>query len=408
MTQPPWGAPPPPLSPQQLPASVDPLRGHGAPVTNNPWAARGWSGQQWQTPYPPQAQTPYQQPGFPTPVPQPPRKRRSGLGNAVRIVMLVVGIIMVASFINGLLDASDPTTPTTTGSGTGTGSGPTTTAPVPRAPANPNSPYQNEDYSPPPVDTNPPAVPGPRNMDAAGRLVRANPLYERTIPTPTNCQMGSVDVNTLSARDKQTHFNELMGCLMTVWDEPVQDSGFKLPRPSVTVYTRPIKTACGDFEDVNAAYCTGDQRIYYADNLLEAFPGQVGSTHYAAEMILAHEFGHTLQARTAILISEKYLEQDASSEAAALDLSRRTEVQADCLSGQFVRSVATSQGLTDPQLRNLSTLAYNLGDDVLSGRRGYSGGHGTGAARQRWFEAGLGSDAVAACNTFTVDSAQVR
>ena len=252
------------------------------------------------------------------------------------------------------------------------------------------------------------AVPGPRNMDAAGRLVRSNPLYDQQVPTPTNCRMAAVDVPSASAAEKQEHFNELMGCLMTVFAEPVEAAGFQMPRPPVVVYTRPIKTACGDFAEVNAAYCTGDQRVYYANTLLRAFPANVASAPYAAEMILAHEFGHAVQARTAILISEKYLEQDARSERAAQDLSRRTEVQADCLAGQYVRSVAQSQNLGPGELERLSGLAYNLGDDVLSGRPGWSGGHGTGAARQDWFDRGLGSDAIAACNAFVASEDEVR
>ena len=322
--------------------------------------------------------------------------------------MAVVAILMIASFLRGLMDdvmgAQLPGVPDAPANPTR----PDAPAPAPQVPDDPTSPYLNEDYTPPPADRNPPAVPGPRNMDAAGRLVRSNPLYDQQVPTPTNCRMAAVDVPSASAAEKQEHFNELMGCLMTVFAEPVEAAGFQMPRPPVVVYTRPIKTACGDFAEVNAAYCTGDQRVYYANTLLRAFPANVASAPYAAEMILAHEFGHAVQARTAILISEKYLEQDARSERAAQDLSRRTEVQADCLAGQYVRSVAQSQNLGPGELERLSGLAYNLGDDVLSGRPGWSGGHGTGAARQDWFDRGLGSDAIAACNAFVASEDEVR
>ena len=325
-------------------------------------------------------------------------------------MIAVVAILMLASFVRGLLDSASgaqaPDRPPLPTQPDAPAPGPP--VPRPQVPGDPTSPYQNEEYAPPPVDRNPPAVPGPRNMDAAGRLVRANPLYDQRIPTPTNCQMAAVDVPAASAAEKQEHFNELMGCLMTVFADPVEAAGFQMPRPPVVVYNRPIKTACGDFREVNAAYCTGDQRVYYANSLLRAFPPQVASAQYAAEMILAHEFGHAIQARTAILISEKYLEQDAGSERAALDLSRRTEVQADCLAGQYVRSVAQSQGLDAEALARLSDLAHNLGDDVLSGRPGYSGGHGTGNARQDWFTRGLGSDAIGVCNAFVASSDEVR
>ncbi|MFP5417492.1 MAG: neutral zinc metallopeptidase [Actinomycetes bacterium] len=371
MSQQPWGAPPPPRR------GAPPRPTWAAPPTWGPpgqWpAARQW------------------------PAPRPPRRRSSGLGNAVRVVVAVVAIIMIASAVKGFLERASESS-----------SRPEQPAPAPRVPGDPTTSYVNEDYTPPPVDRNPPPVPGPRTMDAAGRLVTGNPLYDQSVPVPTNCAMAQVAVNSASPAQKQAHFNDLMGCLMTVFAEPVEAAGFTMPRPPVTVYARPIKTACGDFSEVNAAYCTGDQRIYYADNLLRAFPPAVANANYAAEMILAHEFGHAIQARTAILISEKYLEQDARTEEAALDLSRRTEVQADCLAGQYVRSVAQSQGLGSGDLDRLAGLVYNLGDDVLSGRAGYSGGHGTGEARQYWFDRGSGSDAIAACNSFTVGSDLVR
>ena len=91
-----------------------------------------------------------------------------------------------------------------------------------------------------------------------------------------------------------------------------------------------------------------------------------------------------------------------------MDLSRRTEVQADCFAGQYVRSVAQSQSLGARELAGLGELAWNLGDDVLTGRPGYSGGHGTGSARQDWFNRGLGSDVVGVCNSFVAGSDEVR
>lgn len=316
--------------------------------------------------------------------------------------MAVVVILMVASFVRGLLSSASGTTGSTGGTGT------EAPAPAPQVPGDPLSPYQNEGYTPPAPDQNPPPVPGPRNLDAAGRLVAGNPVYSEQIPVPTNCAMPRLDTNSASAAQKQAHFNQLMGCLMTVFAVPVEGAGFQMPRPPVTVYSRPIKTACGDFSEVNAAYCSGDQRIYYANSLLGSFPPAVGSAEYAAEMILAHEFGHAVQARTAILISEKYLEDAASSEAKAMEWSRRTEVQADCLAGQFVRSVAQSQQLDGADQAALTEFTRNLGDDVLSGRRGYAGGHGTGAARSAWFTQGLGSDSIGVCNSFSAPSDQVR
>ena len=269
-------------------------------------------------------------------------------------------------------------------------------------------PYMNEDFVPPPADLKPPGIPGPRTMDAARSLTASNPLYALDVPSPTNCDMATIDMAAENVAEMEAHFNELMACLMRVYDPPVTDAGFVMPRPPVTVYDRPIRTPCGDFNDVNAAYCSGDQRIYYAAPLLRALGPEAASTHYAAETILAHEFGHAIQARTAILMSMYALSNQAGSESASLELSRRVEVQADCLAGLYITSVAQSQQLGRPELDGLRRFIRSLGDDALSGSADHSGGHGTGQARQLWFDRALGATGVGTCNTFTAPSDEVR
>ncbi|MFV0451573.1 MAG: neutral zinc metallopeptidase [Propioniciclava sp.] len=271
-----------------------------------------------------------------------------------------------------------------------------------------NVQYVNEDYTPPPADLNPPPLPGPKDDAAATPLTQDNPLYFEAIPTPTRCAMGQIDMLSETVPVMEDHLNELMGCLMRVWDDPVSSAGFEMPRPTVTVYADPITTACGTLEEVNAIYCGADQRVYYAQPLLRAFPDDVGATTYAAEMVLAHEFGHAVQARTAILISELVLEQNALTEEDAFDASRRLEMQADCMAGQFINSVAISQELDQDNLARLSDVVYHLGDDVLNDEPGFSADHGTGEARQRWFTAGLESADIGTCNSFTAPASQVR
>lgn len=399
MSQQHWGAPPPPQpggtwsrgpAPWQGGSAGWPTNAYGPPPGQ--FSARAAQPGYGQPPYPPQPYPGYA-PGGPWQPPRPPQRKRGGFTSAIQVALVVIGLIIAFNVLRALVGGI-------------VGMGP---APAPSNPNDPTVTYQNESYVPPPVAKNPPAVPGPRDLDAAQKLTTANPLYQESVPVPTNCQMrNSVPVSQMSANQKEAHFNELMGCLMTVWINPVEDAGFQLPRPRVYVYTSPIKTACGNFDDVNAAYCAGDQRIYYANTLMDSFPASVSSANYSAEVVLAHEFGHAIQARTAILISEKYLEQDANGKAAKQALSRRTEVQADCFAGEFVQSVAHSQRLTPSDLDGLGELMYHMGDDVLTGKPDYVGGHGTGKARQTWFTRGVRDAQLQTCNSFVAPADQVR
>lgn len=362
------------------------------PPQQQAWPPRqGWSTQQA---WPPRQAWPPQQ-AWPPP-PTPPRRRRpSLLGAVLRTALVIIALMVVASVVRGMIEQA------TSGPSAGD-------RPRPQAPAQPGDfPYANEDYEPPPPDMNPPDLPVPRTVAEAERFLEDNPLYSQRVPVPVACAMGRVDARTASTAALQEHLNELMGCLMATWEDPVTAAGFEMPRPPVTVYADAVRTACGVMDEINAAYCAGDQRVYYAKPLMQAFPPRVRSIYYAPETVIAHEFGHAIQARTGILISDKALEQRLSDREARV-LSRRAETQADCLSAQFVLSVAQAQTLGAAELRDLEVLAYNLGDDVLSGRAGIDGGHGLGRTRQDWFARGLSSADVGTCNTWVVPDAQVR
>ena len=128
----------------------------------------------------------------------------------------------------------------------------------------------------------------------------------------------------------------------------------------------------------------------------------------AGDQIMAHEFGHAIQGRTGIIASSQGIRQNISDEGARLELGRRTELQADCFAGQFMRSVSVSLGLQQADVERIQQDFYNSGDDVLSGDPDYVGDHGHGRSRRTWGTAGLGTDQVGRCNSFTAPSNQVR
>ena len=95
--------------------------------------------------------------------------------------------------------------------------------------------------------------------------------------------------------------DELTACLMRVWAPTLQEAGYEAVRPTVTVYSTPISTPCGDMPMENAAYCMVDQQIYYASDLTDIIPKDLSNVPHTADAVMAHEFGHAIQARTGIL-----------------------------------------------------------------------------------------------------------
>jgi predicted metalloprotease len=263
----------------------------------------------------------------------------------------------------------------------------------------------------PEPDFNPPDIPIPDTYEEARQWLDDNAVYAESVTVPTDCALTEVDATTAGVRELEDHLNNLTGCLWMVWHKPLEAAGFVMPRPPVTVYDQPITTACGDQDSINAVYCAGDQRVYYAQALHRVFPPEIGRIPFMPDMVIGHEFGHAIQARTGILISELAFEQQATEDKdteQAEVLSRRAEQQADCLAGQFLQSVAQASGMTSDNLAGLQTVSANLGDDVLTGKPGYVGDHGSSEARQRWFTTGLTQTSIAQCNTWTVPDDQVH
>lgn len=259
----------------------------------------------------------------------------------------------------------------------------------------------------PAPDFNPPPVPQPETYEEAQLWLRKNAAYSQSVPIPTDCQVPGIDLPEASVAQLTEHLNDLTGCLWRVWSVPLEAAGFELPRPPVTIYNEPITTPCGDQDDVNAFYCAADQHIYYAKPLYRVFPESQQRLPFVADAVLAHEFGHTIQARTGIMISSIAFERNGTK-AEGRVFSRRLEVQADCFAGMFTSAVGAASGLTKDDTTNLRDVIYSLGDDVLTGKANYDGDHGLGKSRKAWFTTGQENTQLGKCNTYTVPATAVR
>jgi predicted metalloprotease len=268
--------------------------------------------------------------------------------------------------------------------------------------------YVNESYKPPAPDLNPPALPTITTVGQAEDTVKKDAIYAQTVPGPTLCQVSAINLTTASPSELQTYMTTLVGCLMTVWNGPVTQAGYEMPRPPVIVYSTPMTTGCGKLTTKNAVYCGADQKVYYATDLPSILPTDLQNARFVVEMIIAHEFGHAVQARTGILISYSGLESNSSTTPEKNLWSRRGEMQADCLSGLFIRSVSRSAGLTQQDLDNIAATARAVGDDTLTGKANIDGNHGLAANRQYWIQLGMASTTVSVCNTFVAPAEAVR
>lgn len=418
MTQQPWGN-------QQHNPWGPPQGSQWGPPQGNQWPPPQASTWGQPAPVPPQQQG-WQRPNYqyPTGMPpypgqaygRPPKRRRNPLVTFLKALFLLAVLGFLALTLLGFLlsyvadhePAPQPTSVSTQDAPTDEPTaGPTGQASSEPQGSVPPAAYQNEDYQVPPVDRTPPGLPQPETYPEATSLLKANPLYANDVPRPVRCEMRSINMSDASREELTTHLNDMMGCLMRVWEEPLTKAGFTPVRPSVTVYSGAVTTKCGKLPAANAVYCGADQQVYYAEDLPRVVPRSLRDSRFITESVVAHEFGHAVQARSAILVSELAWEEK-SDKSTALELSRRLEVQADCFAGQFLGSIQTSTRMSDEELDNVTKLFHSIGDDVLTGKANYVGNHGSGASRMLWTNAGLKSSSVGACNTFSAPSSKVR
>jgi len=387
--------PPVPQSPWSYPAPVQqPQWSYPAPV-QPPYASlqrpAGYG-------YPPA--TNYAPGYYPQPAP------RTGMSHGSRLLLflvlmplslfLVILVVKILSTIGEVAPTPSPQ-PTMT----------TTTSPAPTDTTSPVQPgnYKNDDYVVPEPDPFPPDLPAPDDFDEATLWMQNNIIYSSQVPSPVRCELDSVDPSTASKAQMQTYLDGIVGCLMRVWAPELQAAGFNASTPSVVVYSGSGQSACGKLSKQNAFYCAGDQQIYYSMDLPSLLP-KYKHDPILPFQIMAHEFGHAIQAQTGILWAESAWQQsytDDNDKASAMQISRRTEMQADCFAGQFLSAVQQSTNISPDEHQVLLAIMLQLGDDSVTGITGYSGDHGLGANRQYWFGIGLSTATMGACNTYATD-----
>jgi len=336
--------------------------------------------QAYPQPYPQMA---YPQPyrGGPWPGPQP--KKKSGwLPVVITLAVLFFVVGPLVTFVLIALASADPEARNRPTNG----------------PTQHTNPTNHSDYNGTP-DLNPDDPPMPQTMNEVYQILESSPLYSQTL-SPTQCTIADIDLVNASVPVIEDHLNAFVNCLMSAWIDPVNSAGFSLPHPSVTVYTTEVTTPCGKLPMHNAVYCSADQQIYYAKDLVEVFDG--GDLRLVAEAVMAHEFGHEIQYRTMILISGAVLQNEADTEAEAFGWSRRIELQADCLAGVYLNSISQSAGITGDDRQRIINMFTTLGSS-----RPFEDDHGSGANRAYWTGVGLGSMSPGSCSTFTAPADDV-
>lgn len=199
----------------------------------------------------------------------------------------------------------------------------------------------------------------------------------------------------------------VLGGTEDVWGQVFQDGGAQYRKPRLVLFRGVTPTACGTGQSaMGPFYCPGDEKVYIDLSFYDTLRSQLGAPgDFAQAYVIAHEVGHHVQNLMGITDQMDQM-RGRVSQREYNALSVRLELQADCFAGIWAHHNHKSQAILEPgDVEEALNAAAAIGDDALQRKsQGQvvpdSFTHGTSAQRQRWFDTGLQSGSVTACDTF--------
>ncbi|MFZ4756055.1 MAG: neutral zinc metallopeptidase [Miltoncostaeaceae bacterium] len=198
--------------------------------------------------------------------------------------------------------------------------------------------------------------------------------------------------------------------LNTFWKANLGDAG-TWKDSVVKVVETASQTACGqiDAADTGPAYCDADATMvlpiaFFRDRLIGAT--DQGGNDAAVAAVVAHEFGHHVQALSGISEATSKAVED-NPDAANL-MSVANELSADCLMGAWMSTARDEGRIEDGDIEEVLGALERIGDDRLTADAGQAAdaatfNHGTSAQREYWFAQGYDTGDVEKCGVMYDD-----
>lgn len=249
----------------------------------------------------------------------------------------------------------------------------------------------------------------PDRTRTVNRSLRDNTLYTMGRLPSVSCPAGSVNIHN------HTQLKNLIlrtaQCMNRAWGPALERVGIAHRPPGYAIAAVRGRGACGDYPprgSIVPYYCPRNTTIYASTSAMARGSGnapgygQLTSWHGAIISMMAHEYGHHVQHLSGL--TEAWWRQtlESTSQDAKLALSRRLELQATCLGGMWMRSVANSYPVRPAQRNILYAFYSRVGDHP-----GYPRDHGSPANNHRWFRQGYELNHTARCNTWRAPASAV-
>lgn len=191
------------------------------------------------------------------------------------------------------------------------------------------------------------------------------------------------------------------------WQEIFQGMGRSYTKPSLVLFSDAVRSACGNAGSATGPfYCPADRKVYIDLSFFRDLQDDLNAPgDFAQAYVIAHEIGHHVQ--NLFGISDKV--QQLRKRVSAVEYNKasvKLELQADCFAGVWANHANRLRNILEPgDVEEALNAASMIGDDRLQKKsRGYvtpdSFTHGSSQQRVKWFNQGLRTGSVNACNTF--------
>ncbi|RCG33396.1 peptidase [Sphaerisporangium album] len=291
----------------------------------------------------------------------------------------------------------------------GSKSGGTTTSPVAIPTYEPYTPGPRPSFTYTPVEPRPTRSTGSR-PDTTPRTTR--PVLNTTLTGNSVYKAGSLPRTSCRAKATNVFDNAQLKalilatskCMNKTWAAALGRVGIPFSPPNYAITARGGRGACGDFPHKGSIvpyYCPRNSTIYGSTSAMaqgrgnQRGYGSLSSWHGAFTGMFAHEYGHHVQHLTGLEDSWWSKTLASRTTSGRLALSRRYELQANCFSGLWMRSVAASYPITPARRNALYYFFSNVGDWP-----GYPRDHGSPPNSGRWFRQGYERLKTYQCNTW--------
>jgi predicted metalloprotease len=182
-------------------------------------------------------------------------------------------------------------------------------------------------------------------------------------------------------------------------------AGKQYRHAKLVLFRDSIDSPCGLAQSATGPfYCPEDEKVYLDLGFFDQLKSQFGAPgEFAQAYVIAHEIGHHVQ--KILGIESKVERMRDSNPSQANPLSVRVELQADCFAGVWANSTEQRNIVHEADIQAGLRAAAAVGDDRLqkmsTGRVSpETFTHGTSQQRDHWFQTGLNSGQISACNTF--------